>query len=253
MRIEISPEGIVDGEKLNVFDPKIAKNLSQVEVDAPYLNGIKVAYYKSKETNDLKKEDASSLQNIFNEKSENLSNFLKTKEMQNKETFKHTDRYLVEKGFKDGYALGNLPEIAEHLIKIDTKSAYIDGIRKGFDQFKEDISKDKNDLQLHPPGMRAVSRAIHNDKPYPNLAERDQNNRDSSVSSNWKDKGRLEKAFKKEAAKQDQEKNMDEQQGNKDNQIRSKFFDPDRLNKAFGDDRPEKTHQEKQKDNEPER
>ena len=202
--ITLFEQGQKDGFDLPTILPNTSKRISAIEIEQSYLSG-----FKSGHSLFLKEEkerahrspwnDPNRLTNAFNDSTQYPQNTLNMEE--HIQTQEEKDDVLLQKGQEDGFDLAKWqPDIAKHLIQIESDLPYLEGIKSGYAEFEKQLSRDRDGLHLRP--SNAIDRTVY-ENPF------------------------KETAKEKE---QEQDKTPDESQ-------RSDFSsltDPNRLNEAFG-------------------
>jgi hypothetical protein len=178
-------KGLEDGGKLSERHERIAQNIVKLAVESPYLGG-----FKSGHSQFLKEEkerahrspwnDPNRLTNAFNHSAQYPQN---TRTMEEHiQTQEEKDAALLQKGQEDGFDLAQWqPDIAKHLINIESELPYLEGIRSGYAEFEKQLSRDRDGLHLRP--SNEIDRTAY-DNPFKEASKELQPEQDKTVDEN---------------------------------------------------------------------
>ena len=196
-------KGMKDSLIISENHERTAKNILNVDIESPYIDGIKSGYSQF-----LKEEkerahrspwnDPNRLTKAFNHSAQYPQNTLTMEE--HTQTQEEKDAALLQKGQEDGFDLAQWqPEIAKHLINIESELPYLEGIRSGYAEFEKQLSRDRDGLHLRP--SNEIDRAAY-ENPFKDTQKELQPEQDKTPYENQRsdfssltDPNRLNEAF----------------------------------------------------------
>lgn len=201
--ITLFEKGQKDGFNLPTFLPNASERISAIKIEQSYLSGFESGYsqFMKEEKERAHRSpwnDPNRLTKAFNHSAQYPQNTLTMEE--HIQTQEEKDAALLQKGQEDGFDLAQWqPDIAKHLINIESELPYLEGIRSGYAEFEKQLSRDRDGLHLRP--SNEIDRTAY-ENPFKETSKELQPERDKTVDGNQRsdfssltDPNRLNEAF----------------------------------------------------------